>query len=274
MNKFANKFSTILLWLFLTVVLLIWVNIFQIQYNEIQTSSYLIYTVVSIIMILSNAIALKKDCFDLEDYLSTRVCPEIMKKLLHHDLELKGEKKDLTILHCKLIPPEGKFIANDSIEKYLNEYHKEITRIVKKHNGTIETLRLNIIQIYFESTSQEKTHPLIAIETALEIEQAVKVINKKVHLNFILNTGISSGQTIVGNTLYEKSSGYSITGKNVNVATELSNINKKFDTSIIISNHTYERVKDYVKIELLEKLVIDETDINDPVLAYNLVSYK
>lgn len=273
MNKFAKEFSTILLWLFLTVILFFWINIFQIQYNEIQTSSYLIYAVVSIIMILSNVIALKKDCFDIDEYLSTKVCPEIMKKLLHHDLELKGNKKDLTILHCKLIPPEGKYIANDSLDKYLNEYHKEIKKIVHKHNGTLETLKLNIIQIYFEN-SQEKTHPIMAIEAALEIKQVVEEINKRVHLKFILNTGITSGQTIVGNIPYEKSSGYSITGKNVNVATELSNINKKFDTSIIISNHTYERVKDSVKIELLDQLIIDEEDINEPVLAYNLISYK
>ena len=84
--------------------------------------------------------------------------------------------------------------------------------------------------------------------------------------------GINSGDMVVGNVGSLKRIDYTIIGGNVNIAARIENINKEYDTSILISDQTYEIVKDYFETRLVDKVQL--RGISRPVTVYELIKEK
>jgi adenylate cyclase len=87
-----------------------------------------------------------------------------------------------------------------------------------------------------------------------------------------IGIGLNSGIMTVGNMGSTQRMDYTLIGDNVNLGARLEGTNKAYGTRIIISEYTYEMVKDKVIARELDNIRVKGK--NKPVLIYELVDIK
>ena len=84
--------------------------------------------------------------------------------------------------------------------------------------------------------------------------------------------GISTGEVIVGNMGSTERFDYTIMGDTVNLGSRLESANKKYETHTMVSDATYEAVKDF--FELRELDIIKVVGKSKPMKVYELLAPK
>ena len=132
----------------------------------------------------------------------------------------------------------------------LNEYFEEMSHIIYKNNGNLNKFIGDGLMILFGlpiSSGENKLDAYNAVKASLEMLKAVKMLNKRWEGKYApidIGVGIHTGEVIVGNIGSSKRLEYSALGDTVNLASRLEGINKDFKTNIIVSEDTYNLLKD------------------------------
>jgi adenylate cyclase len=88
-----------------------------------------------------------------------------------------------------------------------------------------------------------------------------------------IGIGINTGEMVVGNMGAEgKKMDYTVIGDNVNLGARLEGLTRKYNNHIIISEYTYEKVKDIVQAIELDSVTVKGKE--KPVVVYDLVGLK
>ena len=116
-----------------------------------------------------------------------------------------------------------------------------------------------ILAIFGEPIKNEN-HPIDAVKCANKMLKKVKLLQEK-WLNegkpkIEIGIGISSGEAFIGNIGSSERLEYTVIGDTVNTASRIENYNKVYRTNFLISESTYERVKDYVDVITIKDVVI------------------
>lgn len=191
-----------------------------------------------------------------QHYLSPNLVNEILKE--PEKLRLGGEKKILTVLFSDIrgftsiseeLPPE-------KVVSILNEYLTPMTDIVFKNNGLLNKYMGDAIMAIFGAPVYSDKHAIQACNTALDMIDELKKLNMKWSQEgkptLAIGIGINTGFMHVGNMGSDVLFDYTVVGDSVNLASRLEGINKIYGTSIVISEDTYEIVKDYFSCRELD----------------------
>jgi adenylate cyclase len=88
-----------------------------------------------------------------------------------------------------------------------------------------------------------------------------------------IGIGINTGDMVVGNMGAEgKKMDYTVIGDNVNLGARLEGLTRKYNNHIIISEYTFEKVKDVVRAVELDSVTVKGKE--KPVVVYDLVGLK
>lgn len=120
------------------------------------------------------------------------------------------------------------------------------------NSGYIDKYMGDGIMVIFGLDSQFKENPaLLAMNTAEKILLSLKDFNKyletKFNHQFKIGIGIHTGNVIVGNLGYSKKKEFTAIGDTVNTASRIESVNKLAKTSVLVSETTYDIVKDNYK---------------------------
>lgn len=99
-------------------------------------------------------------------------------------------------------------------------------------------------------------HAEKACETAVEMIDRLREMQKRWSANaqdyFQIGIGINTGHMIVGNMGSQQLFDYTVIGDEVNLGARLEGANKEYWTSIIVSESTYEQVKERAHVRELD----------------------
>jgi len=99
----------------------------------------------------------------------------------------------------------------------------------------------------------EKQHELKAVKTALKMLEALH----KLHTDWQIGIGINSGEMIVGNIGGSKRFDYTVLGDNVNLASRVEGLTKKYGVNILITEAVKNKVKDpTIMYRLIDEVVV------------------
>jgi adenylate cyclase len=84
-----------------------------------------------------------------------------------------------------------------------------------------------------------------------------------------IGCGLNTGIMRVGNIGSRSRMDYTIIGDNVNLGARLEGSNKEYKTSILISEHTFQKVKDKVTVREIDDLRVKGK--TEPVTVYELI---
>jgi adenylate cyclase len=195
-----------------------------------------------------------------KDYLDPNVIEQV---LAQPDLvQLSGDKRELSVLFSNIrsFTSVSEKMAAADVVHFLNHYFDKMQDIVFKNTGTLDKLIGDSVVCFWGAPMNAKDHALRSIVTALEMIQAVEDLRGTLVLpggaKFDIAIGVNTGQMVFGNMGSQKRFSYTVIGDNVNLGSHLESLNKYYDTKIIISDSTFEAVRDVVLCRELDTIQV------------------
>jgi adenylate cyclase len=191
-------------------------------------------------------------------------------------LRLGGEKRELTVLFSDIrgFTSMSEAMTPEDLVKLMNEYFTAMTDKVFEHRGSLDKYIGDAIMAIYGAPVAETRHASLACRTALEMLTVLDELKAKwqpLGLPAIdIGVGINTGPMIVGNMGSASRFNYTVVGDSVNLASRIETLNKTYGTNILVSEYTYEVVKD----EFLFAREIDSVRVRgrtQPVRLYELM---
>jgi adenylate cyclase len=122
--------------------------------------------------------------------------------------------------------------------KTLNEYFTAVVEPIERYAGTVTQFQGDAILASFNLPEPHPEHAANAIRAAIEIQAVLKNRTFGDGITLKSRIGINSGTVVGGLVGTGKRLGYTIHGDDVNLAARLEQLNKEYDTHIIVSETT------------------------------------
>ena len=188
---------------------------------------------------------------------------------------LGGEKKILTVLFSDIrgFTSISEKLTPEELVEHLNIYLQKMTDIVFDYDGTLDKYVGDEIMAFWGAPLPQEDHALLACRASLRMMDDLNRLNamwreqEKPELN--IGIGLNSGDMVVGNMGSSSRMDYTLMGDNVNLGARLEGTNKVYGTNIIISEFTYNLVKDHVIARELDLIRVKGKEL--PVKIYELI---
>ncbi len=215
----------------------------------------LVYTTLTVYHYLTEEREKKKIRGAFGYYVSDSVVNEMLKN--PDKLKLGGDKKELSVLFSDIrgFTSISEAMEPEELVQLLNEYLTVMTNIVFKYEGTLDKYIGDALMAIYGAPLDQEDHPRRACESALDMMEGLEELNRKWvgegKKPLEVGVGINTGMMMVGNMGSDQRFDYTVMGDAVNLASRLEGANKSYRTHILISESTYEMVKDdFVCMEL------------------------
>ena len=209
------------------------------------------------------------------------VSPAIVSDILSHEdprnaLALKGKKCKATIFYSDIrgFTAMSENMTPEEIYNQLNEYFEEMCTIIFQYGGYVDKFIGDCVMAVFSAPYQTPDDAANAVRAAvaqqkkiLELAEKWKAMGKR---EFTVGMGVNTGDVVMGNLGASSRMNYTVIGDNVNLAARLYNVAKAGE--IIISDYTYQEVKDFVVADELEPVTVKGK--KDPIRIYNIRDIK
>ena len=180
------------------------------------------------------------------------VSPAIVNEILANpeNIELGGKKMDLTVMFSDIrgFTTFSEKLDPRALSDFLNSYLTPMTKLVFDNKGTLDKYMGDAIMAFWGAPIHFKDHAKHAARCALNMLEKLKELQemyKKQNLPPIdIGIGLNTGDMSVGNMGSDTVRSYTVMGDAVNLGSRLEGINKKYGTRIIVSEFTYEAIKD------------------------------
>lgn len=208
------------------------------------------------------------------------VSKDVMKKVIADidKLKLGGVRAVVTILFVDIrnFTQISEKLSPQEVSSILNEYFSTIEPIIGKYHGIVNKYMGDGLLAVFGEPIKNSQHAMNAIKCGIEIVDKVKILREKLILEgkpiINIGIGINTGEVFAGNIGTEERLEYTVIGDNVNLAYRIEAYNQILKTQFLISDSTYEFVKDYVDVVKLSQVSIKGK--SKPIDIYEVLSIK
>lgn len=230
--------------------------------------------------LIYNIFTERREKFRIRRIFQHYMSPAIVTKMIDSGRlpEFGGERRELTVLFSDIRKfssfsekHEPEFVVNR-----LSDYLSQMVDIIFTNSGTLDKFVGDEIMALFGAPYYFADHAERACIAALEMIQRLRHMQKQWKAenaeNFDIGIGINSGNALVGNLGSEQIFDYTVIGNEINLGARLEGANKVYQTSILISDNTYNYIKD--KFVAREIDYVRVVGIHKPVRVYELRSVE
>jgi adenylate cyclase len=210
-------------------------------------------------------------------YVSKRIVDELIRD--PNKAKLGGDRKEITVLFSDIrgFTNFSEKHEPEDVVSLLNEYLGAMTNIVFEHDGTLDKFVGDAIMALWGAPVGQPDHAERACRCSLAMIRKLKELQAKWTAEgkyaIDIGIGINTGDMVVGNMGAEgKKMDYTVIGDNVNLGARLEGLTRKYNNHIIISEFTYEKVKNIVKVNELGSVTVKGKE--KPVVIYDLVGLQ
>ncbi len=162
---------------------------------------------------------------------------------------LGGHYRSMTVLFSDIKGFTNITEAGDAEEivHMLNEYFSRMVDIVFQNKGTLDKFVGDMVMALFGAPLDDPLHADHALEAAMQMIEALGQLNREWESQgrfsqLDIGIGINTGDMIAGNIGSEAIMSYTVIGDAVNLGARLESATRKYQTRIIISEATKERL--------------------------------
>ncbi|MBN2601009.1 MAG: adenylate/guanylate cyclase domain-containing protein, partial [Candidatus Marinimicrobia bacterium] len=165
-------------------------------------------------------------------------------------IEMGGKEIEATVVFTDLQGFTGtsELFSPHEIVEFLNEYFAQVETIIFQNNGMLDKYTGDGIMAIFGAPIESKDHALQSSRAVIGFQKLSKMSVEKAgkSIQLITRVGLNSGRLIVGNIGSPNRMDFTAIGDTVNLAARLEGVNKIYGTQNLISETTYEMIKEHV----------------------------
>ena len=201
--------------------------------------------------------------------------PQVLDLILRDPKQLEGQRREVSVMFTDIrsFTKISETLPPQKLTKLLRDYFDEMTEEVTATEGVVDKFIGDAIMVFWSAPVEQQDHADRAIRTAFGMLRRLDKLKVKWASEglpaFDIGIAIHSGLATVGNIGSKKRSDYTIIGDVVNVAARLEELNKKFNSQIIISAATRNLLADPVKTEPLGTMSIRGRE--EQITAYAVI---
>ncbi len=207
------------------------------------------------------------------DELRRYFSPKLSEKILAagNSISSTPQRKMMTVvfLDIRNFSSFTETLEPEELFQLLDTYLSEMTRIVHKYDGTLNKIIGDGMLVFFGDPIPMEDHARRAVMMAVDMQEKVSELRKEWQQyghELGIGVGINTGYMTVGNIGSEIHKDYTVIGHPVNVAARLESFAKAGE--ILISQRTYNHVKDIVKADKIGEITVK--GLHRRVVAYNV----
>jgi adenylate cyclase len=206
--------------------------------------------------------------------------PSVVNELIAHPekLRLGGEKKELTVFFSDIASFTNFSEKLDAVDlvHLLNEYLSAMTDIILKNNGMLDKYVGDAVMAIWGAPIELPNNALSACRATLQMQQKVQEIAARWETegkpNLVVRMGLNTDFMVVGNVGGSSRFDYTVIGDAVNLGSRLEGANKTYGTRIMISERTYDLVKDGLLCRELDHLIVKGK--TKPIRVFELIGER
>ncbi|HVE49306.1 MAG TPA: adenylate/guanylate cyclase domain-containing protein [Casimicrobiaceae bacterium] len=129
-------------------------------------------------------------------------------------------------------------MAPEKLVRTLNEFYAAVGEPLGRYDGVINQFQGDAVLATFNAPRPNTEHAANALRAAIEIESMLSKCTFQDGLTLRARIGINTGTMIHGMIGTPDRLGYTVLGDEVNVAARLEALNKRYETTIMVSEQT------------------------------------
>lgn len=263
------------------LIILFYIFVSILLFSKYSYLSEMLYVPLSLVIFGSigfgtNYLKEKKSNLFITNAFGKYVNKHLVDNIIRNKQELKlgGEKKNATIFFSDIrgFTSISEKLSPEKVIDLINSYLEEMTKIIHRYNGNIDKFIGDAIMAVWNAPKDQDKHEELACRAAIEQVKQLRELNKswkgKGFPELNIGCGINTGEVIVGNVGSDERLDYTAIGDNVNLSSRIEGLTKEYGVSIIVSENTFEKVKDIFKFRKLDKVSVKGK--TKPVTIYEL----
>jgi adenylate cyclase len=206
-------------------------------------------------------------------YVSKRIVDELIRD--PSKMKLGGERRELTVLFSDIrgFTAFSEKHQPEVVVSELNEYLGAMTNIVFEHDGTLDKFVGDAVVAFWGAPLDQPDHAARAVTCALAMIGKLEELQKRWSAEgkhvIDIGIGINTGMMVVGNIGAEgKKMDFTVIGDHVNLASRVEGLTRQYNNHIIITEFTYAKVKDLVRVKELGSVTVKGKQ--QPVVVYDV----
>ncbi|MBD1207944.1 MAG: adenylate/guanylate cyclase domain-containing protein [Ignavibacteria bacterium] len=185
----------------------------------------------------------------MRDTFGKYVTKDVATVILKNNINLEGEVRSCTILVTDIAnyTTISEELSPKETVLMLNEYFSVLVNIIQQNKGIVNKFIGDAVFAMFNVPLDDPHHAVHAIRAALEIEKitTTRTFGNKHQLT--TRIGINTGEVVAGNIGSADRMEYTVIGDDVNVAARLEQLNKHYDTHILVGENTYSMAQNHFR---------------------------
>jgi adenylate cyclase len=187
---------------------------------------------------------------------------EIADQVLKGEIKLGGERKIVTVFFSDIrqFTAISEKLEPEEVVEFLNQYMTRMVGCIDVTRGVVDKFIGDAIMAVWGTPISYGNDAENAVNGALMMRNELMGFNrgrgdvKKPVIN--IGCGINTGPVLAGQIGSEERMEYTVIGDTVNLASRIEQLNKPFGTDILVSQDTYNIVKEIFRVETMQKIRI------------------
>ena len=229
---------------------------------------------------LEQAVAQEREKRRIRNLFSRFISPEMVDQMVAtQDLNSLNKRSNISILFSDIrgFTTLSEKLAPEDVVALLNPYLEVMSRVIYKHGGTVDKYEGDAIMAFFGEPVHYEDHAVRALRAAMDMRKALAELqaqwSKEGRSTQIeMGVGINSGEVFVGLLGSEQRINYTVIGDNVNLASRLQDLTKTYAWPVLISESTYQQVKDEFETEFADAVTVKGK--TQSVNVYKVIGWK
>lgn len=215
----------------------------------------------------------------MKDAFGKFVNKEIAEQAMRGEIKLGGERKIVAIFFSDIrgFTAISENLEPEEVVEFLNEYMTEMVACINQTHGVVDKFIGDAIMAHWGAIASRGNDTENAINAAIMMRTALKKFNesrgqdiKKPIIKF--GCGINTGPVISGQIGSDERLEYTVIGDAVNLASRVEGLNKPFGTDILITEDSYNVVKDIYNVEQMPSIKVKGKE--EPQTIYAVLGRK
>jgi adenylate cyclase len=229
---------------------------------------------------LEQAVSQELEKRRVRNLFSRFISPEMVDQMMTtQDLNSLNKRSDVSILFSDIrgFTTLSEKLSPEEVVALLNPYLEAMSKVIYKHGGTVDKYEGDAIIAFFGEPVPFKDHAVRALRASLDmrvaLDELTKQWEKEGRPNQIeMGIGINSGEVFVGLLGSAQRINYTVIGDNANLASRLQDLTKTYAWPILISESTYQQVKEEFDTEFADAVTVKGK--TKPVNVYKVIGRK